>query len=355
MSLPSRMPREAVEALPSPGLIVDLAAARANIGRLDAHYRALPVKVRPHFKAHKSLDLMRLQLEAETAIGATCATVSEALVLARAGIRDVLIANQVVEPRAIAALGEIATMTNLRVAVDAPEHVELLEGLGGTRIGVLLEVDVGNHRCGIDPDSPDLEGLVEMIERSTSLRFDGLMGYEGHAVLERDRTVRSELVARAAAALDLVRQRLDVAGFSCSIISGGGTGTFDLAAATGTYTEIQAGSYVLMDATYAQLELPFEIAIYCVARVVSARLDRAVANAGLKMMSAEQGMPALAMPGGMVTGLADEHARLRAVGLTIGQPVWLVPSHLDPTVAMHDAVSVWDDTAGLRQWPIARA
>ncbi|MEA2537583.1 MAG: D-threonine aldolase [Chloroflexota bacterium] len=354
MSLPGRIPTEVAASLESPGLVIDIAAAKANIDLLDARYAGSAVKVRPHFKAHKSLDLMRLQLESPSAIGATCATVSEAMALARDGVRDVLIANQVIEPAALATLDRLSVMTDLRVAVDDVAHVELLAGAPSGTIGVLLEVDVGNHRCGIDPNSPELEPLVERIAMSPGLRFDGLMGYEGHAVLERDRTVRSELVVRAAAALDLVRRRLDLAGFPCSVVSGGGTGTFDLAADTGTYTEIQAGSYVLMDATYAGLDLPFGIALYCFTRVLSARSDRGVANAGLKVMSAEQGMPQMAMPAGSVTGLADEHARLVADGLRIGQGVWLVPSHVDPTVAMHDVVAAWDDETGLHTWHISR-
>jgi D-serine deaminase-like pyridoxal phosphate-dependent protein len=338
-------------------LIVDIEAADRNIATAADYFRGRATKLRPHFKAHKCTALLARQVAAGSCTGVTCATAQEAEVLAAAGFTDVLVANQVVERTALQALGRAAGATTLAVAVDCVTHVELLaEALPQDRtVAVLIEIDVGNHRSGIAPGSSDLLRLAETIERTRNLRFVGLQAYEGHAVLERDFDVRRRFVQQAAILLGEERRRLEQAGVAVEVISGSGTGTFDLATDAGELTEIQAGSYVLMDATYDAIGLPFEIALYCCATIISRTGDRAVVDAGLKALSTDSGLPRAVDPAIETVGLADEHMRVRSSTATlpeVGERLLFVPSHVDPTVNLHDRIFTWSRADGISSWAI---
>jgi D-serine deaminase-like pyridoxal phosphate-dependent protein len=278
-------------------------------------------------------------------------------VLANAGFEDILIANQVVERSALQALVRAAELSRLAVAVDCARHVELLAAAlpDDATVSVLVEIDVGNHRSGIAPGSPTLLTLAETIEKARNLRFVGLQAYEGHAVLESDRALRAQFVHEAAVILRAERRRLERAGFPVLVVSGGGTGTFDLATDAGALTEIQAGSYVLMDSTYDAMGLPFEIALYCCATVVSRAGDRAVMDAGLKAMSTDSGLPRAVHPEIKTVGLADEHMRVTSLTAAlpdVGERLLFVPSHIDPTVNLHDRIFAWGEADGISTWDI---
>jgi D-threonine aldolase len=315
----------------TPALVVDVAAADRNIARV-AH---LPV--RPHLKAHKCTTLLRRQL---TGHGVTCATAFEALVLARAGFDDVLLANEVASPAARALLAEAAALTRLTVCADDRAHVELLRGLP---VEALVEVDVGQGRCGVAPG--DAVALArEVVE--AGLRLRGLQGYEGHAQLDPSREARAAAVARTTAVLTGERDALRAAGLPCELLTGGGTGTLDLHTAL---DDLQAGSYVLGDATYGALRLGFEQALHLRTTVLHRRGDHVVLDAGWKAASAEYGLPRA--PGLTVTGLSDEHATARLDGtreLQVGDLVDLVPAHVDPTVALHPVLHTTTGAA----WPV---
>jgi D-serine deaminase-like pyridoxal phosphate-dependent protein len=172
---------------------------------------------------------------------------------ARAGISDILISNEIVDRFALAELAEVARLARVTVAVDHIRHVELLDDLAGqakVTVGVVIELDVGSGRCGLPAGSSDLLPLARAVEAAEGLRFRGLQAYEGHAVLREDRALRRTLVWQAALQTAHERDRLASAGFGCVLICGGGTGTYDLIAEAGVHNEVQAGSYVLMDATY---------------------------------------------------------------------------------------------------------
>ncbi len=353
------IPDEILASLPTPCLVVDWAAAKRNIDFAARYFAEGRVRLRPHFKAHKISRLMLRQLAAGGCSGATCQTTWEALVLARAGVSDVLVSNQIVDRFTLAELAEAARLTRVTVAVDHVRHVELLARLvaeAKVELAVVIELDVGVGRCGLPADSADLVPLAQAIERSQGLAFRGLQAYEGHAVMREDRTLRGTLVWQAARQAAHERDRLAAAGFACEIVSGGGTGTYDLTAEDGVHTEIQAGSYALMDATYASIGLPFEPALYCAASVISRREPRAgVLNAGLKEMSVEYGTPRPSRPDIAVVAVSDEHARVMLAAdsaLSIGDVVTLIPSHVDPTVNLHSAVFVFDPVAGIERWEV---
>jgi D-serine deaminase-like pyridoxal phosphate-dependent protein len=327
----------ATEGLATPALVVDVPAAERNIA-------AAATTLRPHFKAHKCTELMRRQLRGGDCTGVTCATAWEAEVVARAGLHaDILVANEVADPGGLASLAHAAEHARVTVAVDSPRHVELLAGL---TLDVLIEVNVGQNRCGLEDEDAVL-ALAEAIDAAPGLRFRGLQGYEGHAVLLPDRAARVEQVERAAAILNRVRARLD-----CELVSGGGTGTFDLST---HLDEIQAGSYVLMDASYDKLGLPFELALACRATIVSRHGARAVCDAGLKALSAEYGLPRALDPAVEVVELADEHARLEvdpSSGLRVGDALLLIPAHIDPTVNLHAALHAVEADGSVQRWPV---
>jgi D-serine deaminase-like pyridoxal phosphate-dependent protein len=289
---------DVLRALPTPCLILDLATCRRNIAVAAGVFSRGPVRLRPHFKAHKCTALMREQLSGGSCVGVTCATAHEAEVLARAGFTDILLANQVVDVPGLGALARAAQYDGVRlgVAVDHQRHIELLDALSREyriRLDVLIEIDVGMGRCGLAPRDPLLLELARAVDSAPNLRLRGLQAYEGHAVLLEDRAQRRACVQAAAAVLVEERTRLLEGGFPCEVISGGGTGTLDLVAEAGVVTEVQAGSYPLLDATYGALGLSFENALYAVATTLSvARPACATLNAGLKAISAEYGMPA---------------------------------------------------------------
>jgi D-serine deaminase-like pyridoxal phosphate-dependent protein len=351
-------PPEFLAQLATPCLVVDRAAADRNIARAADYFAKRRAKLRPHFKAHKCTTLLRRQIEAGSCCGVTCATAYEAEVLAEKGFSNILVANQVIDPGGLAALARAGRRNRLSVAVDALAHVHALEktaAKAGIGFGILIEIDVGMGRCGVVFGSPLLLDLAAEIRNSPHLEFLGLQGYEGHASFREDRALRWVSAWQAAQTLSAERKRLEAAGFACAIISGGGSGTFDLAEESDVLDEIQAGSYALMDARYGSLGLPFENALFCASTLISRRSPEAgVLNAGLKAMSAEFGMPKSLTPGIQVISLSDEHARAifkLEVKLAVGDLVMLIPGHIDPAINLHEALVVWTGSA-LELWPV---
>jgi D-serine deaminase-like pyridoxal phosphate-dependent protein len=301
---------------------------------------------------------MQRQLSGGGCNGVTCATAWEAQALANAGIDDILIANEIVDPFELGTLASVATRAKITVTVDDLAQVRLLDDiLSVVRASVyaLIDVDVGLKRCGTAADGPELIALAQAVHDSKTLILAGLLGYEGHAVLEPDRAERSMIVSQAADLLRLARNRLETNGFPCPVVSGGGTGTYDLSPDARVWTEIQAGSYVLMDATYDKLDLPFRPAVYCVGLLISRHGSRGVVNIGLKTLSVEYGMPRAVDPSISVLGLSDEHARVAFDNGSlheVGERILLIPSHIDPTLNLHDSLFVWNENAELEEWPI---
>jgi D-serine deaminase-like pyridoxal phosphate-dependent protein len=300
-----------------------------------------------------------MQLRGDLRRPVTCATAYEAAILATCGFQDILVANEVVGAAALAALARAAQKCSVTVAADSEAHIvayRRLAEMHAIQLGVLIEVDVGMGRCGLAPGDPRLVTLAEIIAGAPRLCLKGLQGYEGHAVLLPTRSARRAKVNKAADILRREQARLREAGFGCDVVSGGGTGTFDIAAESGAWTEIQAGSYVLLDDQYSQIDLPFEAALYCCAHVVSRPGEQLlILNCGLKALSAEFGMPRCLLPQAEVIGLGDEHARVvvpPACQAEVGDTVFVIPRHLDPTVNLHDSMYVWSKDGGLAQWRI---
>ncbi len=326
--------------------------------RAAQYFSARATKLRPHYKAHKCSKLMQEQLRHGSCVGVTCATAWEAQVLAAKGIADVLVANEVADPHGLEQLATAARSARVTVCVDDLTHVKLLEATAeqhAVTFGVLIEVDVGMVRCGLPPGSTQLLPIAAAVAAANRLEFAGLQGYEGHAVLKDTREQRINLVAEGAAILTAERARLEEAGFTCRIVSGGGTGTFDIATEAGALNEIQAGSYVLMDARYATLDLPYENALYCCTTVISRHGDGAVIDGGLKALSAEYGMSRPVPPELEMLKLSDEHAQLSLPDdyhLAVGDTLLVIPRHIDPTINLYGSLFVFTTPTTVEEWPV---
>jgi len=343
----------------TPALCLDTVALEGNIRRMADYFRDRPAALRPHCKTHKCPVIAWMQLRAG-AIGITCAKLSEAEVMAQAGIQDILIANQVVGPSKIERLVSLAGYTKVMVAIDSAENASALSAAAqskGIRLRALMEVDVGMGRCGVAPGQPSLSQATHLASLQ-GLRFEGIMGYEGHAVAIPDFDERRRMAEAAMADLVATRDLLERNGINVGIVSAGGTGTYSI---TGNYdgiTEIQAGSYATMDAKYQQVGIDFDLALTIVSQVVSTPVpDVAIIDAGAKSATTEFGMPRLIRPEGWyLLKFSEEHGHLRRQGgkpLHIGDMVELVPSHGCTTINLYDAFQVIRNGIVEAVWPVA--
>jgi D-serine deaminase-like pyridoxal phosphate-dependent protein len=319
-----------ISELTTPALLIDAAALDANLRTMSA---ALPgARLRPHVKAHKCTALARRQAGLGHR-GFTCATIREIEGLAAAGLGDdLLLANEVLDARRLGALDARVT-----VAIDSPETLAAAVQ-GGVR-EVLIDVNVGLPRCGCLPRKA---GQLADAARRAGLTVRGVMGYEGHAMLNADRAERARLVARSMERL--AEAHRDVGG---EIVSAGGTGSYDL---NSVATEIQAGSYALMDTSYAALGLPFAPALSLLATVISTSATHAVADCGLKALGMDHGNPAI--DGAKVLFCSDEHVVFAGANPHPGERIRVWPAHVDPTVAYHEQAWLVAGDEVLERWPI---
>jgi len=344
----------------TPSLVLDLDLLERNIGLMQSFFSGRCARLRPHFKTHKCPPIAHKQLAAG-AKGVTCAKVGEAEVLVQSGVKDVLIANEVVGQAKIRRLMGLIRHADVAVCVDDARNVkDLSQAAAAVRaaLGVLVEVDIGMGRCGVRPGKPAVD-LARIVRRSKNLDFRGLEGYEGHLVSRAPGPEKDALTRSVLALLSRTKNALEAAGIPCREISGGGTGTYKVSGAHPVMTEIQAGSYATMDAKYARITPEFACALFCLATVVS-RPKKAVAvcDAGLKAVTSEFGMPeVVGLPGAKVDRLSEEHAILSLRGgaerLRPGDRILFVPSHGCTTFNLHD--TVYGARRGRLEcaWPIA--
>src|SRR5215216_6431630 len=319
-----------VAEIETPALVLDLDALERKIAEMANFARTAGVRLRPHAKTHKS-PVIALKQIAHGAVGQCVQKVGEAEVLVRGGVRDVLVSNQVVGERKLRRLAALAADATIALCFDAPEQVDQADRVArdfGIELGGLVEIEVGMERCGIAPGR-EAAALARRIADAPNLKFRGLQAYHGRAQHLATYQERAQAVAYA---VDAVRETLDA-----------------LEAASGVYNELQVGSYVFMDTEYARIEAKdggryaeFEHTLFVLASVISrAAGERAIVDAGLKSYSAEKGPPWVKDGNDIeVVGVSDEHGKLRlgpkAPRLSMGDKVWLIPGHCDPTVNLHD-------------------
>ena len=350
----------------TPSLIVDLDAFDANVAKMADLVSRADVRSRPHAKTHKCAVIARRQMDAG-AIGVCCQKVSEAQALVDNGIDNVLISNQVVGSRKIDALVALARDARVGVCVDHPDNVDALAraaAAGNVSLNVLVEIDVGAHRCGVVP-GPAAVRLASQVAEAANLHFEGLQSYQGRAQHLRTHAERQAAIGQAVAWTEETLEALDRAGLTAETVAGAGTGTFMLEAGSGVYNELQTGSYIFMDADYARNHnedgTPFDTfahSLFVYATVMSVPNDQiAVLDAGLKASSVDSGLPVLRdSDGGQYFGASDEHGKIDLSETNrryaLGEKVFLIPGHCDPTVNLYDDyVCIRGDTVEAI-WPI---
>lgn len=360
---------KSVQDIDTPALVIDLDAMKRNLGRMAEFAKKHHVRWRPHAKLHKSVLLAKMQVKAG-AVGVCVQKTSEAEIMVAGGVHDVYISNEVIAP---AKLARVAALTQavaahggqIAIAVDSLEGVNRLaqamtDARTGARNGtpstatvidVFVEIDVGQGRCGVQPGQEAVLLALE-IRKHPALRFAGLQAYHGRAQHVRNVQERRMTTGDAIKAVELTCELLKAQGIAPGLVTGAGTGSFGLEAASGVYGELQAGSFIFMDADYAQNERDpvqpsFEHALFVRTQVISGNASHAVCDAGHKSHAIDSGLPRVHDFDGQ-GGLdyfngGDEHGILRpSAGHTrlpgLGQPLWLIPGHCDPTVNLHDVM-----------------
>jgi D-serine deaminase-like pyridoxal phosphate-dependent protein len=355
-----------LEAVDTPALVVELDAYERNLARMAALVGGAGLRFRPHAKTHKS-PLIALDQIAHGAAGVCCQKVAEAEVLAQGGVRDILIANEVVGQAKVARLAALARLARISVCVDEARNLADLAAAAesyGATITVLVEIEVGGGRCGVEPGEP-ARALAEQAEKAPGLGFGGLQAYHGRAQHIRDHGGRRAAVQRAAEATAETVALLSRAGLACETVTGGGTGTLAHDIEEGVLTELQAGSYVFMDADYGlnldeagAFDSRFENSLFVQATVMSKpRPDMAVLDAGLKALAFDSGPPRVhGREGVRYVSPSDEHGELELAGegaVAYGEKLLLVPGHCDPTVNLYDWYVGLRGGRVERVWPVA--
>jgi 3-hydroxy-D-aspartate aldolase len=365
--VPPAAPGMREDEIDTPALVIDLEAFEFNLDTMAALLAPTGVKLRAHAKTHKSPVIARLQM-ARGAVGNCVQKVTEAEVLAWGGVPDILVSNEVVGAAKLSRLCALARIAKIAVCADDAGQVAAIEAAAmdaGIRMTVLVEIDVGAGRCGVQP-GPDAVALATRIASSKHLIFGGLQAYHGSAQHKRTPAERRTLIAGAVDASRRTVEQLRQQGLDCAIVGGAGTGTFEIESKSGIYTEMQAGSYVFMDADYARnLDAAgtpvatFKHALFVLSSVMSqSQPGVAVLDAGHKAVAVDSGPPVVwQRPDIRYTSASDEHGKLQYGAETTapktGEKMRLVPGHCDPTVDKFD----W--YVGVRNgrveclWPVA--
>ncbi|MGH7276091.1 MAG: DSD1 family PLP-dependent enzyme [Candidatus Rokuibacteriota bacterium] len=356
--------------IPTPALLLDLDRFERNLARMAEHARRAGKNIRPHAKTHKCPEIARRQIAAG-ALGVACAKLGEAEVMAQAGIRGLLITTEVVTPQSIARLTRLVREApDTLVVVDHAENVAALARAAADArvvVNVLVDVDVGNRRTGLAPGEPAL-ALARAVTAQPSLRLRGLQGYAGHCAHVIGWEKRRDASLAAMRPLMETRALLERAGLPVEIVAGGSTGTHDIDVELPGLTELQSGSYCVMDLDYRRIGgrrgpmlTDFEMALTVVATVVSVTPgDRAMVDAGLKAFSTDKPFPpeAVERPGIEYGFAGDEHGRLAITDPSrapwLGERIEFFPPHCDPTINLYDRIhavrgakleAVWDVAA----------
>ncbi|RYF14270.1 MAG: DSD1 family PLP-dependent enzyme [Comamonadaceae bacterium] len=358
-----RLVGQSVAAIDTPALVVDLDAMQRNLSRMAEFARKHGLRWRPHAKMHKSSAIAKLQLQAG-AVGVCVQKTAEAEAMVAGGVYNVYISNEVIAPAKLARVAELAHQVaaeqgQLAIAVDSVEGVRRLAHEMNDRrrggqpavIDVFVEIDVGQGRCGVTPGQSAVDLALE-IRKHAALRFAGLQAYHGRAQHLRSARERREAIATVVRDVRFTRTLIEAEGIPVGLVTGAGTGSMVCEAASGVYGELQAGSFLFMDADYAANERDpaqpqFEHALFVKSQVMSSGLLHAVCDAGHKSHAIDSGLPrVLEMePIGALdyANGGDEHGILRPAGGNQRVPrlddiAWLIPGHCDPTVNLHNVL-----------------
>jgi D-serine deaminase-like pyridoxal phosphate-dependent protein len=340
----------------TPALVLDIDAAQRNIDKMAGELKQMgKATIRPHYKTHKSPDLARRQLQAGAG-GLSMATVWEAAVLAAAGMDDLFVVNTVAHPAKLRALAGLARDHRILVAVDeadnAAAHSAAAVAAGAT-LGIMVEVDTGMDRCGVDT-AQDCLALARQVMELPGLSFEGITGYEGHCTLTPDSELRHARQREAMAFFTGVADLLEANGIPCKIRSAGGISTWRWTADYPGMTEIQAGTYVVMDNFHGRMVPHFEHSLTIQASVISRQSGKVIVDAGNKSVAAPEEVTIVGHDH-KVFRFDEEHGIFSAPSgspLQVGDRVTLVPGYSPSTVNWYDAYHVVQDDVVVDIWPI---
>ena len=352
----------------TPALMIDLDAFEANVAQMAKTVQDFGVRLRAHSKTHKCPEIAKRQIAAG-AVGICCQKVGEAEAMVAGGVGNVLVTNQIWGERKLARLAALADTARIGVLADDADNVRDLGHAAreaGVTLDVYVEIDVGAGRCGLEPGGPAAD-LAQLVLDEDGLNFAGLQAYHGSAQHIRTANERGAAIGAACDKVRATLSAMDAAGIDVPIVTGAGTGSFRFEATSGLYQEMQCGSYIFMDADYAQNMdqrgdpfTEFRHSLYVLVTVMSAtKPGRAVVDAGHKALGNDQGMPWVAdIPGATYQGPSDDHGTLvlddAARGVMLGEKLRLIPGHCDPTVNLYDwfvviqggrVVDLWEITA----------
>jgi D-serine deaminase-like pyridoxal phosphate-dependent protein len=347
---------EPLDALPTPALVVDVDVADRNIAVMAAALQGQPARLRPHTKVQKSPDVALKQIAAG-AIGVTVASIWEAAAMAAAGVGDILVANQVIGPDKVAAAAALAAHVELTLAVDDVRNIDALSAAAtraGTEIGVLVELDVGMARCGARSGKEALK-LAASVDGRPGLNLRGVQAYEGHCMLEPDPGTRTRLAREAMDYAASVQALLAAEGLPASTLSGGGTGTYNITGMHPAVTELQAGSYVFMDAFHGNLVPDFDVSLTVLSSVVARHGQTVILDAGRKSIGIDFVLPPIAGYDYVARYYAEEHALFDAddaLTADVGDHVHLISGYAPTTVNLHDVLFAYRDGEVVDVWPV---
>lgn len=329
-----------INQMETPVLVLDLDKMEENIRTMKKLTDACGIALRPHYKSHKSPQIAAWQMEAG-AVGITCSKLGEAEDLAEAGIKDILIANQVIDAGKIARLVHLAKKCRLGVCVDDEENIRNLEkaaALAGSSFYCLIEYEVGMLRCGVETKEEFLR-LAKIIKACPHLEYEGIQAYAGHMAHWEDGEVRKTGSQKVDERVKELIDYLAANNMPARTVSGISTGTANFKG-KGIYTEMQAGSYLFMDGAYGALKLNFINALFILSDVMSLKKDRIITDAGLKSMATDQGPPQLKGHPGAELNLSEEHTMflLPDHDYKVGDKVFIIPSHGCTTVNLYDKI-----------------
>lgn len=336
----------------TPALVIDLDALDANLRKMARYVQQHDIHLRPHGKMHKSADIARRQHDIGGANGICCQKASEAEAFIRAGIKDVLITNQIRDAVKLNRLAQLsATGARITLCVDDPDNVAEISAAATqhqTTLSCLVELECGARRCGVATPETAAQ-IAQAIAQADGLIFDGVQAYHGTAQHLKTHAARESEIGIVLHKVRATLAELQAAGLKARVVSGAGTGSHVIEATSGLYTELQCGSYAFMDADYGRLHNAkgqrldhgeWTNALFVLTSVISkTETGRAICDAGLKAIAMDSGPPvAVDAPGVEYTGPSDEHGILLDPKdkLRTGDKLRLIPGHCDPTCNLHE-------------------
>lgn len=344
------------DTLPTPALIVDMTLLSGNISAMMAALDGQAARLRPHTKVQKSPDIALLQVGAG-AIGVTVATIWEAAAMAAAGVRSILIANEVIGPDKIAAAAALAQHAELIIAVDNARNISDLSAAmtaAGSQADVLVDLDVGMARCGARSPEQALE-LARQAHAAPGLELRGIQAYEGHCMLVPDRDTRVRLATEAITYAASVKEMLQADGLPAEVLSAGGTGTYDITGRHPAVTELQAGSYVFMDAFHGNLVPGFAVSLTVLTTALARHGDTVIFDAGRKSVGIDFVLPPIQGYDYQARYFAEEHALFETdpgFPVQAGDRVRLMCGYAPTTVNLHDVIFAIDGGQVADVWPV---